>query len=113
MRDYTERLRDIQEAIANIEKYAVRGEQVFFEDELIQVWVIHHLQIIGEASSVIPESFTHLHPEIPWQDMKDFRNLVVHEYFRVNLDTIWSITKDEIPDLKQQINQILSELESS
>lgn len=112
MRDYTERLKDIQEAITDIEKYAVRGEKAFFENELIQVWIIHHLQIIGEASSTIPESFTRLHSEIPWQDMKDFRNLVVHEYFRVNLDTVWSITQEEIPNLKQKINQILSDLES-
>jgi uncharacterized protein with HEPN domain len=44
-------LRDIQEAIIKIEKYAVRGKQVFENDELIQIWIIHHLQIIGEASA--------------------------------------------------------------
>ena len=43
MRDDTERVRDIQEAIARIEKYSVRGRQVFNEDELIQTWVIQHL----------------------------------------------------------------------
>ena len=45
MRDNRERLRDIQEAIIKIEKYAVRGKQVFENDELIQIWIIHHLQI--------------------------------------------------------------------
>ena len=49
MRDDRERLRDILEAIERIEKYAARGRSVFDEDELIQTWVVHHLQIIGEA----------------------------------------------------------------
>ena len=57
MRDDTERLRDIQEAIANIERYALRGKQAFDEDELIQTWIVHHLQIIGEASGAMSEAF--------------------------------------------------------
>ncbi|MFP4134463.1 MAG: DUF86 domain-containing protein [Halothece sp.] len=79
MRDYRERLRDIQEAISQIQKYSKQGKEAFFEEELIQVWIIHHLQIIGEASSTIPDNFKASYPEIPWQDMKDFRNLAVHE----------------------------------
>ena len=115
MRDHTERLRDIQEAIANIEKYSARGKQIFVENELIQVWMIYHLQIIGKISSAIPESFIYLHPEVSLNTIKYFRNFFVYEYLkylRCDLDTVWSITKDEIPDLKQQINQILSKLES-
>ncbi len=49
MRDDRERLLDILEAIERIEKYTARGRSVFDEDELIQTWVLHHLQIIGEA----------------------------------------------------------------
>lgn len=49
MRDDRERLLDIVEAIERIEKYTVRGRTAFDEDELIQTWVLHHLQIIGEA----------------------------------------------------------------
>lgn len=82
MRDDKERLRDIVEAIDNIEKYANRGKKVFEQDELIQVWIIHHLQIIGEASSTMSQNFIANYPEIPWQDMNDFRNVLVHEYFR-------------------------------
>lgn len=116
MRDNTERLKDIQEAIIKIEKYAIRGEEAFFKNELIQVWMIYHLQIIGNISSLIPESFILLHPEFSWQNLKYFRNFVVYEYFkyfRTDLDAVWSVIQDEIPDLKQEINQILSKLESS
>jgi len=50
MRDPKERLKDILEAIANIERYAARGQEVFEQDELIQTWILYHLQLIGEAA---------------------------------------------------------------
>lgn len=51
MRDPKERLRDILDAIARMERYAARGRQAFEQDELVQVWMLHHLQIIGEAAA--------------------------------------------------------------
>ena len=56
MRDYNERLLDILEAIERIDKYAAHGHVAFEHDELIQTWMIHHLQIIGEATSAFPDS---------------------------------------------------------
>lgn len=50
MRDERERLLDIQEAVERIERYAARGRAAFEQDELIQIWVLYHLQIIGEAA---------------------------------------------------------------
>ena len=50
MRDDRERLLNIHEAVERIEKYAARGREEFARDELIQIWVLHHLQIIGEAA---------------------------------------------------------------
>jgi uncharacterized protein with HEPN domain len=111
MRDNRERLRDIQEAIIKIEKYAVQGKQIFKTDELIQIWIIHHLQIIGEASCSMSEAFITQHPEVPWQDIADFRNILVHEYFRVDTDIVWLIVEREIPKLKRNIEQILEALE--
>lgn len=88
MRDDSERIRDIHECLEKIEKYSVRGERVFYEDELIQTWIIHNLQIIGEASRATSETFKAQYPQLDWQDMADFRNLIVHEYFRVNLQVV-------------------------
>jgi uncharacterized protein with HEPN domain len=110
MRDDTERVRDIQEAIARIEKYSVRGRQVFNEDELIQTWIMQHLQIIGEASNSMSETFKSQHPEIPWQDITDFRNVLVHEYFRIDIDIVWSIVQQELPNLKANIDHILQDM---
>lgn len=110
MRDDRERLRDILEAIDKIEKYASRGEEIFEQDELIQIWIIHHLQVIGEASTAISQSLIENNPEIPWRDISDFRNILVHEYFRVDTKIVWEIVTKQLPDLKNKTSKILSEL---
>lgn len=69
MRDVHERLCDIQEAIVRITKYTDKGRHAFDHDELVQTWVIHHLEIIGEAARAIPQDYRDLHPEIPWKQI--------------------------------------------
>jgi uncharacterized protein with HEPN domain len=93
MRSDKERLMDIQEAIIKIEKYAIRGQVVFREDELIQTWIVYNLQIIGEAVKTISQNFKNSHDNLQWNDIADFRNLLVHEYFRVDLEIIWQIVE--------------------
>ncbi|GAC1363944.1 MAG: hypothetical protein NVS2B12_10100 [Ktedonobacteraceae bacterium] len=66
MRETKERLRDIHEAIMRIEKYTQSGRTLFDHDELVQTWVIHHLEIIGEAARSIPQEYRRSHPEIAW-----------------------------------------------
>ncbi len=111
MRSNRERLMDIQDALVKIEKYSRRGRQVFDEDELIQIWSVYHLQIIGEASSAMSESFINQYPTVPWIDIADFRNVLVHEYFRVDVDIVWAIVERELPELKNKIEIILQTLE--
>lgn len=110
MRDDSERIRDIQEYLQKIEKYSIKGEKEFYEDELIQTWIIHNLQIIGEASRATSEQFKAKYPQVLWLKIADFRNLLIHEYFRVDLDIVWEIVVNELPKLKQQINDILEEI---
>ncbi len=88
MRSDKERLIDIQEAIIKIEKYAIKGKEVFMQDELIQTWILYNLQIIGEAVRTISQNFKNSHNNIQWNDIADFRNLLVHEYFRLDLEII-------------------------
>lgn len=110
MRSDLERMRDIREAIANIEKYAIQGKTEFLANELIQGWILLQLQIIGEAARSMSVQTREKHSQINWQDIIDFRNLLVHEYFRVDLQIIWQIIEQEIPTLKQQIDSILQTL---
>ena len=86
MRDDRERLRDIDEAIEKIEKYVSIGYQAFIEDERTQVWIIHHLQVIGEASNHLSDELTEQNQDIPWADIVGLRNILVHQYLELISD---------------------------
>ncbi|KAM3099301.1 DUF86 domain-containing protein [Phormidesmis sp. 146-12] len=111
MRRDSERLRDILEAIEAIERYTHQGREAFDEQELIQVWVVHHLQVIGEAANALSNELIDRYPETPWVQIVAFRNLVVHEYFRVSLNLVWSIVQNNLPSLKSTVEIMLQELE--
>ena len=103
MRDRRERLRDILEAIERTEKYAARGKAAFDQDELVQVWILHHLQVIGEAArSLDPELIMDL-PEIPWSDIIGMRHVLVHHYFEIDTEIVWSVVERDLPRLKEQV----------
>ncbi len=108
MRNTTERLLDIQEAIAQINKYTDQGRDKFDQDELVQSWVIHHLQIIGEAARAIPSDFKKQHPEISWGRMSGMRNVIVHIYFGIDPDIVWEVVEHDLPSLKANIEAILN-----
>jgi uncharacterized protein with HEPN domain len=107
MRDDSERLKDILDAIAQIERYAIQGRDRFEKEELVQVWIVHHLQVIGEAASALSESLTRQYSEVSWAEIVAFRNVLVHEYFRVNLELVWRIVERDVPDLKAKVETIL------
>lgn len=69
LRNDPERLADILEAIEKIQRYAPRGRSEFERDEMFQVWVVRHLQIIGEAASRISSDTQARFPHIPWGKM--------------------------------------------
>ena len=97
------------EAIERIERYAARGRKAFETDELLQTWVVHHIQIIGEAVRKLSDALRSAHPEIPWAQIIAMRNIVVHDYFGVDTDEVWAAVERDLPDLKQKIQAILRE----
>jgi uncharacterized protein with HEPN domain len=111
MRDPKERLRDILDAIARIERYASRGREAFEQDELIQVWIFHHLQIIGEAAANLGRDFYEAHPEVPWRQIVAMRNVLVHEYFGVDLGEVWKTVERDLPAFKHAVEELLRRLE--
>ena len=106
MRSPQERLLDILEAIARIERYVALGKKRFLEDELIQVWMVHHLQRIGEAAARLGREFHEAHPQVPWREMVAMRNLLAHEHFSVDLE-VWETAIRDLPLLKAQIQALL------
>ncbi len=86
MRDDRERLNDMLEAIHNIERYVYdeNGQIAGGESELLEVWIIHHLQIIGEAASHISNKLRQKYPEVAWGGMIGMRHVLVHGYFETD-----------------------------
>lgn len=68
--------------------------------------VMRNLEIIGEASRYIPEEVHVKHPEIEWRKIIALRNIVVHEYFGIDLDIIWDLVENKIPELLEQVRAI-------
>jgi uncharacterized protein with HEPN domain len=107
MRDDRERLQDIVEAIERIEKYATTGRQRFERDELVQVWIVHHLQLIGEAARALSDEFRNSHPQLPWSQIIGMRNVLVHDYFGIDTDIVWAAIERDLPKLRAEIESIL------
>ena len=108
MRRDLERLQDVLEAIDRIQQYA-RAREQFDADPLVQVWVIHHLEIIGEACRALSDGLRSRHAEVPWSAIIGMRNILVHDYFGLNLDEVWTAKERDLPDLKQRIQAILED----
>jgi uncharacterized protein with HEPN domain len=111
MRDPKERLRDILEAIAAIDRYRDRARSAFEQDELLQVWFLRHLQIIGEAARRLPEEIRHLAPDIPWHKIIGMRNILVHGYFAIDLDVVSHARQQDVAPLAPAVEASLKELE--
>jgi len=109
MRDDRQRLVDILDAIDRIRRHTGAGRAAFEGDELIQVWVLHHLQLIGEAARRLSEEVRTRHPEIPWAAIVALRNFLVHDYFAVNLDIVWKVVDRDLPALRNQVEAALKE----
>ena len=107
MRSARERLLDILEAIERIEKYARKGKAAFLQDELIQNWMVNHITLIGEACRALPDEFQSSHAKVPWADIIAMRNLLVHHYFGIDTEAVWSVVERDIPELKGNIQAIL------
>ncbi|HEX2798811.1 MAG TPA: DUF86 domain-containing protein [Thermoanaerobaculia bacterium] len=102
-----QRLEDILEAIERIEKYASGGRASFDRDELVQTWIVHHLQIIGEAVRGLSEEIRSAHSDVPWAQIAAMRNILVHDYFGIDLEEVWAAVARDVPPLKAKVAAIL------
>ena len=98
------------EAIGDIERYASRGRSAFDTDELLQTWVVRHLQIIGEAARALPSDVQGRAPDIAWSEIIGMRNILVHHYFDVDTDVVWRVIERDLPRLKTQIERLIESL---
>ncbi len=75
----------------------------FKKNELVIDAVIRNFEVIGEASNSVPLIVQRAHPHIPWKQMIALRNFLIHEYFGVDVATVWQTAHIHLPALKQQL----------
>jgi uncharacterized protein with HEPN domain len=84
-----------------------------FRTSIIQDSVIRNLEIIGEAARSLSPEFRKIHSKVPWRGIMAMRNLLVHEYFGVDLPIVWRVVSKRIPTLKRHISNIMKKQEGS
>ena len=111
-RDYRLYLDDILDAIQKIEAYT-KGLSYsdFSKDNKTVDAVVRNFEIIGEATKRVSDSIKTKYPGVPWRMMAGTRDKLIHEYFGVNLDILWKAVKEDIPDLKPLIIDLLRKMD--
>jgi len=100
-------LLDILDAIRDINRYRPESRTAFDEDERTQVWMVNRLQIIGEASRKLTDELRSRHTAVPWRAIVGMRHHLVHGYFAVDPDVVWSAITERVPELERQVQTIL------
>jgi uncharacterized protein with HEPN domain len=107
-RDWQERIRDILDAIAEIQKFTNGMDfDTFCEDARSVRAVEMNFIIIGESANQIPTEVDEKHPEIPWNLMRAMRNRIVHVYFQIDEKLLWDTVQNDLPPLIPLLEKLL------
>jgi len=98
---------DILEALQKISRYTADMEQEEFQKDPKTIdAVIRNLEILGEATRQLPAEFTIQHSDVPWRQIAGLRNRIVHEYFAVDLEIVWQVIQNDLPQLEAQLKSL-------
>lgn len=107
-REWLFRARDILEAIERIRRYVSGCDAAsFFANQLLIDAVLRNLGVIGEAARHFPAGIEERYPQIPWREMRDMRNLLVHEYFGISLDVVWEAVQRDLAPLASAVQMLI------
>lgn len=107
-RQWELRIKDILKAIEKILFYTADMKfEEFANDSRTVDAVTMNFAVIGEAANHIPENIMNAYTEIPWSDMRDMRNVMVHEYFGVSQKILWETIQSDLPPLTPLLKNIL------
>lgn len=111
MKDVHVLLEDALERIQTIEEYTSgMNGRLFEEDRKTQDAVIRNLEVIGEIVKRVPDDFRVEHAHIPWKKIAGMRDKLIHDYLGVDIDAVWLVIEDSLPELKDDISEIIRNL---
>jgi uncharacterized protein with HEPN domain len=112
MKDEKLYLIHIQECLERIRKYASPGREEFYAESQIQDAVVRNFEVIGEAAKRVSDATKARTPEIPWRKMAAFRDILIHRYEEIDLDTVWHTIEHELDTLYSQICDLIDKPKS-
>ena len=101
---------EIEYLQAKVESLEYEG---FINDEDIKRIFVRSLEVVGEATKNLPEDFRNKYPQVEWKRFARLRDVLIHQYFGINYERVWDIVKNKIPKLKEEIRNILGEIEDA
>ena len=110
MRDDKIRLLDILDAIELLDKCLPVNKVLHQLDELSFMGVVRCLEIIGEACKYLSEDLKNKYPDVPWRQVANMRNILAHQYFKVDITKVEKAVVEDIPKFKKQIQLILKSI---
>jgi uncharacterized protein with HEPN domain len=106
------RLLHIHDAAVEIQLYTQnKSFDDFHNDSMMLFASIKQLEIIGEAANQITKHRKMLYPEVQWEKIVGLRHILVHEYFDIDSKLLWNIIKRDVPKLRQQVEEILKQIQ--
>ena len=106
VRDY---LLDLQAETSAVERFTQGGERQFFEDDRVNYAVMMAYARIGEIAKRIPPRLLATQSQVPWQQIKGFRDVLLHRYHEINLERVWDAV-EQLPALRAAVEAMLAEL---
>jgi uncharacterized protein with HEPN domain len=94
-------IRHIMDSIVKIESYTSVGKEAFMSTAHWQDATIRNLEIIGEAAKRLSADFKDRNPDIPWRSVAGLRDVLIHDYMGVDLESVWNVVQLNLPDLKR------------
>jgi uncharacterized protein with HEPN domain len=102
-------IRNIQDCIQRIESYTIEGKEEFLKTPMIQDAVIRNFEIIGEATKRLSPELKSTYPDVAWKQIAGLRDILIHDYLKVNLNRVWGIIEQDLPQLKQTVEEVLQQ----
>ena len=102
----------IAERIRRIEEAAQNGRDAFESSHVLQDAIIRNFEGIGEAVKQLSPELREAHPDVPWQRVAGFRDVLIHDYMGVDLSEVWNVIEKELPRLKRTVEEIRKEIDT-